>query len=116
MTNNTIITNAAISSGIISAEDAAQYIKAGKLLPIHTYAEWRSMGYQVKTGEHAALAVALWTQFKDKHGEDNRMIRSMAYLFTAAQVERRQAVHIKTAEEIRQYNAMLAAQRRKKEA
>ena len=116
MTNNSIILNAAISSGIISAEDAAQYIKAGKLLPIHTYAEWRSMGYQVKTGEHASLAVALWKQIKDKDGDDDRMIRSMAYLFTAAQVERRQAVHIKTAEELKAYNAMLRDQWNKKEA
>ena len=59
MTNEQIIYNAAVSSGLFTADAAAAFLKAGRRLPLHTYQEWRRMGYQVKAGEKAALVVSL---------------------------------------------------------
>lgn len=112
MTNAQIITNAAVQNGIFTAEEAKAIMNEGRRLPIHTYREWKRMGYQVKKGEHAVLKVLLWkySEKKDEEGED-KMYRQTAYLFTAEQVEKVQAATIKTAEEIKAYNAMLKAQR-----
>ena len=57
MTNEKIIYDAAISAGIFAKESAAAILSTGRRLPLHTYQEWRRMGYQVKQGEHAAHAV-----------------------------------------------------------
>lgn len=117
MTNDEIITRAAIAAGIITPEEAAECIKKTGRVPVHTFGEWRAMGYRVRAGEHAALAVTLWKQVKAKKDDDEKpagehMIRSMAYLFSAAQIEKIEPAKVKTADEIKAYNAMLAAQRK----
>ena len=56
MTNEQIIFNAAISSGIFTKEEAIAILESGRRLPLHTYQEWRRLGYQVKQNEHAYLA------------------------------------------------------------
>lgn len=138
MKNTEIIARAAIAAGLYTEAEAADLIAVHGCLPLHTYAGWKAEGYQVKPGEHAALEVALWKYSQKITGqysaEDAAKIngacigpeivhagdditaetqfRKPAYLFTADQVQRPAAVHIKTADEIKAYNAMLAEQRR----
>ena len=137
MKNTEIITRAAIAAGLYTEAEAADLIAAHGCLPLHTYAGWKAEGWQVKPGEHAVLEVALWKYSQKVTGqysaEDAAKINSIcagtevhagdditaetqyrqpAYLFTADQVQRPAAVHIKTADEIKAYNAMLAEQRR----
>ena len=125
MTNEQIIYNAAVSSGLISAGEAAAYLKAGQRLPLHTYQEWRRMGYQVKAGEKAALVVNLWryTKSAGKDAEGNEMeaaeehaYMAKAHLFTAGQAKKAEAVKPKTREDIAAYNRMLAEQRKARRA
>lgn len=112
----------------------------------HTYNEWKQQGLQVKRGEKAALAVSLWRftdkpsaaqrkamaeakaaqaigpaeqKLVDDHPNDPHYYKKLSYLFHRDQVEvptERPAVHVKTAEEIRAYNAQLAAQRKARRA
>ena len=48
MTNEEIIYRASISAGIISEEEAQKFAQSGRRLPIHTFAEWKKHGYNVK--------------------------------------------------------------------
>lgn len=50
MTNLTIITSAAIQAGIFTEAEADAIIKSGHELPLHTFAEWKRLGYSVKKG------------------------------------------------------------------
>lgn len=121
MTNNQIIYHAAVSAGIYTEDEANAIIISGDDLPIHTYKEWQRLGYQVKKGETAALSVNLWGRGSVSAAEDEddaektpgRMYRSRAYLFTSFQVEPRTARKVRSAEELRAYNKMLADQRKK---
>lgn len=97
MSNDEIITKAAIAAGIITESEAAEFLANGWLLPIHTFAEWKTYGYSVKKGEHAALKVGLWKKRNTKKtdeetGEEQNIdagyFMTTAALFTAAQVER----------------------------
>ena len=121
MTNEQIIFNTAISSGLFTSAEANAIIKSGRRLPLHTYQEWRRMGYQVKAGEKAALVVNLWrytkSAGKDADGNEVEAAEEHAYmakahLFTAGQVKKAEAVKPKTREEIAAYNRMLAEQRK----
>ena len=118
MTNEKIIFDAAVNSGIFTESEALAYIASGRRLPIHTYSEWRRMGYQVKQGEHAALTVVLWkyrsetVEIEGKEVESGDCYRTTAHLFTAAQVQKAAPVKVKTREEIMAYNRMLAEQRK----
>ena len=103
MSNEEIITKSAISAGIFSEEEAAAYIMNGLRLPIHTFAEWKRMGYSVKKGQHAALTCQLW-KYTDKPGKaareaaeadgkdapetDPHFYMTKAHLFHALQVEK----------------------------
>nr|DAO92663.1 MAG TPA: protein of unknown function (DUF1738) [Caudoviricetes sp.] len=97
MTNEQIIANSAVAAGIFTQEEAEAYFSHGMRLPIHTFAEWKSCGYMVKKGEHAALVVSIWkpktrkrkdgkTVEADKE-EDGGFFLTTAYLFTKQQVE-----------------------------
>lgn len=97
MTNEQIIANSAVAAGIFTQEEAEAYFSHGMRLPIHTFAEWKSCGYMVKKGEHAALTVSIWkpktrkrkdgkTVEADKE-EDGGFLLTTAYLFTKQQVE-----------------------------
>lgn len=55
------------------ALDGVLKIDEGGIEPIHTYAEWRNMGYQVKRGEKAIAAFEIWnyaTKKKKGDGEE----------------------------------------------
>ena len=103
MTNEEIIYRASISAGIISEEEAQKFAQSGRRLPIHTFAEWKKHGYNVKKGEHAALKVRLWRKKgvnPDKVSDDKEAVEVepdgdgyylvTACLFTGGQVEQTQ--------------------------
>lgn len=72
--------------------------------PIHTYAAWKSLGYQVKRGETAIAKFLIWKAGKSRQQEETaeaaaengteispervRMFMKTAHFFKAAQVER----------------------------
>lgn len=122
MTNENIIYNAAVNSGIFSASEAQAIVASGRRLPLHTYQEWKRMGYQVKQGEHAALSVVLWkyrretVEINGEEHESGDCYRALAHLFTADQVEKAATRTVKTREEIMAYNRMLAEQRKARAA
>lgn len=120
MTNLEIITNAAIAAELYTEDEAKTIISERGELPIHTYTQWRKMGYQVKRGEKSALICDLWrwkeekteVTTKDGKAEDidtSHHYKQKAYLFTVQQVEKVQQT---PRLDIRAYNAMLAAQRK----
>ena len=118
MNNEQVIRKAAINAGIFTEEAAAAILSTGRRLPLHTYQEWRRMGYQVKQGEHAALTVVLWkyrsetVEINGQEVESGDCYRTTAHLFTAAQVKKAEPVKVKSREEIMAYNRMLAEQRK----
>ena len=118
MTNTEIIPRTAIAEGLFTAAEATAIIASGRRLPLHTYQEWRRMGYQVKQGEHAALTVVLWkyrsetVEIDGQEVESGDCYRTTAHLFTAAQVQKAAPVKVKTREEIIAYNRMWAEQRK----
>ena len=138
MTNTEIITRSAVLAGLYTKEEAEAILKTGACLPLHTYKAWKSAGYQVKRGEKAILSVVLWkfrpgkktgevvevpgmynpdgTPATVEQQEADKQFRTLAYLFSADQVEKIQPVHVKTPEEIREYNAKLAAERKARKA
>jgi hypothetical protein len=98
MTNEQIIANSAVAAGIFTQEEAEAYFSHGMRLPIHTFAEWKSCGYMVKKGEHAALTVSIWKPKTRKRKKDEKNVEAdkeensgffltTAYLFTKNQVE-----------------------------
>ena len=60
MTNNEIIYSESIAAGIYTQDQADAILSSGHALPIHTFPEWKRMGYSVKKGEKAAIKTRLW--------------------------------------------------------
>lgn len=68
------------------------------MIPVHTFATWKSAGYSVKKGEHAKIVTRLWKFSTKKAGnaeadaddETNysHYYLTKAFLFTAEQVEK----------------------------
>ena len=116
MTNNQIILNAAVAEGLFTEDEAIAILESGRRLPLHTYQEWKRLGYQVKKGAKAALTVALWkckkNVDKETGEEEEKMFLRKAHLFTFDQVEKRTETVVMNVAEIRAYNKMLAEQRR----
>lgn len=96
MTNAEIIyTNQMLlaSDGILKVED-------DEIQPIHTYAGWQRLGYQVKKGEKAVAKFAVWKYLKKKDedvseevdGEEKKnngkCYMKVAAFFTDEQVEK----------------------------
>ena len=70
---------------------------------IHTFQAWKQLGFSVKKGQKAVAAIQIWkhtTKKVDVEGKDpktgeivteevdvNKMIRKVAYFFSASQVE-----------------------------
>lgn len=104
MTNEEIIYREAIAHNIMTREAADAALQSGLEIPLHTYAAWKSRGYQVRKGEKAAVKTSLWKRSKGKkkardaeqdHQQDSaenpeasgHFFLAAAFLFTAAQVE-----------------------------
>ena len=99
MTNSQIITAAAIQAGIFTEEQAAAILSTGHALPLHTFAEWKKNGFQVKKGEKARLKVEIWkksnkTQTAEtKDGNEieidtSHFYKKLSHFFTLDQVEK----------------------------
>lgn len=62
---------------------------------IHTYAKWKSLGYQVRKGEKSEIKIQVWKyrgkiQHDEESGEDvetGRCFLKVASFFTQAQVD-----------------------------
>lgn len=101
MTNNEIIYSEAIAAGIYTQDQADAILASGHALPIHTFPEWKRMGYSVKKGEKAAIKTRLWkyttkptkaareaAELAGKEPDaDPHYYLAPAYLFTVAQVQ-----------------------------
>ena len=66
----------------------------GITMPLHTYAKWKSMGYQVKKGEKSMHRITIWKGCtKTRTNEDgeevttSKVIMKESCFFTLAQVE-----------------------------
>ena len=71
MTNVQIIAGEQVrllSEGILRVMDN------GEIQPIHTYATWKSMGYQVKKGEKAVAKFPIWKFVSAKKKEEDEII------------------------------------------
>ena len=60
---------------------------------IHTYAAWKSIGYQVKKGQKAKAAFTIWkyTESKKQNDEEEaegKMFMKLSHFFTKDQVEK----------------------------
>lgn len=58
---------------------------------VHTYAAWKSIGYQVKKGSKALFKTKIWkhTSKKNDNGEDeSKMFMTNAAFFGMSQVEK----------------------------
>lgn len=61
---------------------------------IHTYATWKSLGYQVKKGEKATASFTIWKYVEGKKQEESdeepnsKMFMKKAHFFTIDQVEK----------------------------
>ena len=68
----------------------------GIAVPLHTYAKWQQLGYQVKKGEKSEHRITIWKACTKKvHDEETaeiieskRMIMKTACFFTIEQVEK----------------------------
>ena len=126
MTNEQIIQQAAVTSGLFTQEAVDAFVSEGLCLPLHTYQQWRRLGYQVKQGEEAVLVVNLWRFSKvavdtedsarEQEAENatgERAYMAKSHLFLGSQVEKIQG---KPKKDLAAYNAMLAAQRAENKA
>lgn len=100
MTNLAIITAAAIQAGIFTEDQADAIIKSGRALPLHTFAEWKRMGFAVKKGEKARMQVEIWKKSTkivakatmpdgtEEEIESGRFYKKLSHFFTFDQVEK----------------------------
>lgn len=65
--NSQIIMCEGITAGVITFEEFEEFVTNGYMPKYHTYAEWKKMGRQVKSGEHARFKARIWkyTEKKD---------------------------------------------------
>lgn len=104
MTNEKIIYDAAIAAKLYTEDEAAAILMKAGTLPLHTFPEWKRLGYSVKKGEKAAVAVHLWKyttkpskaaiEKAEKAGKDVDALeadphyyKKLSYLFTDKQVK-----------------------------
>lgn len=99
MTNAEIILNAAVDAGLYTEEEAVATVDTFGSLPLHTFAEWKKMGYIVKKGEKATIAISIWRKSNknitvitkegvEKDIKDDRYYKKLSYFFTFSQVEK----------------------------
>ena len=84
MTNEQIIFKGIQEHLKLTDEQASEMLKNGTFPVFHTYEHWKSLGFQVKKGEHADLKLAIWKQGKAKEAEDGSTISGKMFMKTAA--------------------------------
>lgn len=102
MTNAEIIFNAGqdlAKQGVISytgkefeaVNDKGETVIIKEAEEIHTYAGWKSLGYQVQKGEKAVAKFLIWKHTthknKDTEKEESNMFMTKASFFSKSQVE-----------------------------
>ncbi|MCI5617701.1 MAG: ArdC family protein [Ruminococcus sp.] len=100
MTNNAIIEkakNQLLAEGKIgSSTVTTEYGEVEVPEEIHTYAMWKSLGYQVKKGEKAIAKFSIWKYVSKKskekedeeEAENSRMFLKASSFFKFSQVEK----------------------------
>lgn len=82
--------------------ESMELVKEGKLElvnelpePIHTFAKWKSLGYQVRKGEKAIAKITIWKytskKTEDEDGneiENGRCFPKVSAFFKSSQVEK----------------------------
>ena len=93
MTNEQIIADVAITSGIYTAEEVEEMVESGREIPLHTIKGWDARGRKIKVGEHG-IETKLWKKKSKKDGQENDsevtdkdFYLAKAFLFTKDQVE-----------------------------
>ena len=84
MTNEEIIFRGIQSHLGLTDEEASALIQSGKFPVYHTYEHWKSLGFQVKKGEHADMKLTIWKQGKAKTADDGSTIPGRMFMKTAA--------------------------------
>ena len=105
MTNEQIIQDAAfalVKAGKLGTtgrvltvrDDAGNEFELPEPLPLHTYAVWKSLGYQVKKGEHSIIKLTIWKHVTktttDEDGNETtnaRMFPKLSHFFSWDQVQ-----------------------------
>lgn len=98
MTNLEIIAQEAILNGVYTEEEVDNLIATYGDLGLHTYAEWKRLGYQVKKGSKSLFMARIWRPRKGKNKEaqedentieiKKNFIKVNAYFFGSSQVEK----------------------------
>lgn len=92
MTNSEIILKAVIENKIYTKEQAKEILEGGHDIPVHTYAAWKKLGFQVKKGEKASIKIKLWRAIKKKdekaEKDELQFILVNTSLFTEEQVKK----------------------------
>lgn len=99
MNNLTIIANEAIHAGLYTEEQVKALLTQTGNLPLHTFAEWKRLGYSVKKGAKAVITTYLWKFAKktetvpqpdkeDVEIDTSHYYKTKAYLFNLDQVEK----------------------------
>lgn len=99
MTNLQIIAAAAIEAGLYTEEQVETCFAAGHQLPLHTFAEWKRLGFIVKKGEKSKLHVDIWMKSNKKQTAETkdgdeievdtgRFYKKLSHFFTLDQVEK----------------------------
>lgn len=101
MTNSEIIFNAGqalAKDGIIkytgrefeAVNDKGETVMVKETEPIHTYATWKALGYQVQKGQKAIASFRIWKHTEKENKEtgkkETNMFMTKAFFFTSAQV------------------------------
>lgn len=96
MTNQEIVAHEAIVNKIYTQEQVESMALTMQDFGLHTYGEWRKMGYQVRKGEKAKIATQLWKKTNKKtvnketgkEEKESKFYLCKAYLFTRDQVDK----------------------------
>ena len=100
MTNLEIIITEGLIQGILTPEQVNATLQDGLDLPLHTFAEWKRLGFAVKKGEKAKMSTMIWKWTnKSKKADETtdtdapecatgHFYMSKAHFFTSEQVER----------------------------
>lgn len=101
MTNVEIIFNAGqalAKNGIIgytgrefeAVNDKGETVMVKETEPIHTYATWKALGYQVQKGQKAVASFKIWKHTEKENKKtgkkETNMFLTKAFFFTGAQV------------------------------
>ena len=84
MTNEQIIIKGIQAHLKLTDDQVATMLQDGTFPVFHTYEHWKSLGFQVKKGEHADLKLSIWKQGKAKEAEDGSTIPGRMFMKTAA--------------------------------